>query len=90
VLINILKQKTNDDDVKRYAVSYMEGTGSFAYTRRVLRGLTRKALALVDEVDRNSGLEARGGGIRAILDRLRVDKQRDRASMAEISEDRER
>jgi geranylgeranyl diphosphate synthase type 3 len=90
VLINILKQKTNDDDVKRYAVSYMEGTGSFAYTRRVLRGLTKKALALIDEVDRNSGSEARGGGIRAILERLRVDKQRDRASMAEISEDRER
>jgi geranylgeranyl diphosphate synthase type 3 len=90
VLINILKQKTNDEDVKRYAISYMEGTGSFAYTRRVLRGLTKKAIALVDEVDRSTGVEARGGGVRAILERLRVDKQRDRASMAEISEDRER
>ncbi|EME50208.1 geranylgeranyl pyrophosphate synthase-like protein [Dothistroma septosporum NZE10] len=51
VLINILKQKTTDDEVKRYAVSYMERVGSFSYTRRILRGLTKKALVLVDEVD---------------------------------------
>lgn len=90
VLINILKQKTQDEDVKRYAVSHMESMGSFAYTRRVLRGLTKKALSLIDEVDRTTGLEARGEGVKSILERLRVDKQRDRASMPEISEGRER
>ena len=71
VLINILKQKPTDDDVKRYAVAYMDSVGSFAYTRRVLRGLTRKALALVDEVDAGRG---NGGGIKAILELLKVEK----------------
>lgn len=71
VLINILKQKPADDDVKKYAVGYMESVGSFAYTRRVLRGLTRKALLLVDEVDAGRGL---GGGVRAILELLKVEK----------------
>ena len=45
--------------------------GSFAYTRRVLRGLTRKALLLVDEVDGGREL---GGGVRAILELLKVEK----------------
>lgn len=71
VLINILKQKPADDEVKKYAVNYMESVGSFAYTRRVLRGLTRKALLLVEEVDGGRGL---GGGIRGILELLRVEK----------------
>lgn len=71
VLINILKQKPADDEVKKYAVGYMESVGSFAYTRRVLRGLTRKALLLVDEVDGGRGL---GGGVTAILELLKVDK----------------
>lgn len=71
VLINILKQKPADDEVKKYAVNYMESVGSFAYTRRVLRGLTRKALLLVDEVDGARGL---GGGIRGILELLKVEK----------------
>lgn len=71
VLINILKQKTTDDEVKKYAVGYMERCGSFSYTRRILRGLTKKALALIDEVDAGKGL---GEGIKGILERLRVDK----------------
>ena len=36
-LINILKQKTRNEEVKRYAISYMEGTGSFEYTRGVIK-----------------------------------------------------
>jgi geranylgeranyl diphosphate synthase type 3 len=71
VLINILKQKPADDDVKKYAVGYMESVGSFAYTRRVLRGLTRKALLLVDEVDGGRGL---GGGVKGILELLKAEK----------------
>ncbi|KAF1350723.1 isoprenoid synthase domain-containing protein [Delphinella strobiligena] len=71
VLINILKQKTTDDEVKRYAMSYMEKTGSFSYTRRILRGLTKKALALVDELD---GHQGKGDKIRAILEMMKVDK----------------
>ncbi|QIW95492.1 hypothetical protein AMS68_001010 [Peltaster fructicola] len=71
VLINILKQKTQDEEVKRYALMYMERTGSFAYTRRVLRGLTKKALALIDELDAGQG---KGDSIRAILEKLRIDR----------------
>jgi len=68
-LINILKQKTTDETVKRYAVSYMESTGSFAYCRKVLRELIEEAMGVVGRVD-----EGRGGeGVRAILDRLVVE-----------------
>lgn len=66
-LINILKQKTTDDEVKRYAVQYMHRTGSFAYCRDVLRSLHDQAMAMVDQLDAGSGL---GSGVRKILDRL--------------------
>ena len=79
VLINILKQKTLDDEVKRYAMSYMEQTGSFAYTRRVLGTLTTKALALVQELD---GEQGRGDGIRIILEKMKVDHEPDRTAAA--------
>ncbi|EMC99221.1 hypothetical protein BAUCODRAFT_64741, partial [Baudoinia panamericana UAMH 10762] len=81
VLINILKQKTKDDEVKKFAVQYMEKTGSFAYTRRVLRGLTKKALGLVEEVDARvegggaGGMGGKGGDlVKGILEKLRVEK----------------
>lgn len=77
VLINILKQKTQDEEVKRYAVAYMEKAGSFQYTRRVLRGLTKKALQLVEDVDAGRG---RGQGITEVLEKMRVDKKDGRES----------
>ncbi|KAI7625069.1 geranylgeranyl diphosphate synthase 1 [Hortaea werneckii] len=66
VLINILRQKTADEEVKKFAVRYMDSaTGSLGYTRRVLRGLVRKAGALVAEVERS--LEGfLGGGQREV------------------------
>lgn len=69
-LINILKQRTNDDVVKRYAVSYMERTGSFAYCRKILKDLKARAMALIDAVDGGGG---EGVGIRLILDKMDVD-----------------
>lgn len=68
-LINILKQKTTDEVVKRYAVSYMESTGSFEYCRRTLRDLKEKAIAMIDVMDEGAG---RGEGVRKILDRMVV------------------
>lgn len=68
-LINILKQKTTDDVVKRYAIGYMESTGSFEYSRRRLRSLQEKALHLTDVVDQGAG---RGAGVRKILDNMAV------------------
>lgn len=69
-LINILKQRTNDDEVKRYAVSYMESTGSFAYCRKILKDLKERSIALISAVDGGRGEEA---GIRVILDKMDVE-----------------
>lgn len=69
-LLNILKQRSRDEEVKRYATAYMEGTGSFEYCRKMLRGLTSRARCLVDAVDAGQGL---GGGVRVILDKMTVD-----------------
>ena len=71
VLINILKQKTRDEEVKRYAMAYMEETGSFAYTRQILRGLTKRALTLLEETE--SGRE-KADGIRKIIEKMRVEE----------------
>lgn len=69
-LINILKQRTNDDEVKRYAISYMESTGSFAYCRKILKDLKEMSIALINAVDGGRGEEA---GIRIILDKMDVE-----------------
>lgn len=70
VLVNILKQKTQDDEVKRYAVQYMDRMGSFEYTRAVLRELEAQAVGLVESVDAGRG---EGDAIRKILEKLRVE-----------------
>ncbi|KAK5106400.1 geranylgeranyl pyrophosphate synthetase [Lithohypha guttulata] len=70
-LINILKQRTHDEEVKRYAVKYMESTGSFEYTRKVVRELRNKALAVINELDADTG---RGAGVRKILDKMDIEK----------------
>lgn len=68
-LLNILKQKTDDEQVKRYAVSYMEGTGSFDYCRKVLETLTQRARKLVDDLDNG---EKCGIRILKILEKMTV------------------
>ena len=67
-LTNILKQRTQQEEVKRYAVTYMDQqTGSFAYTRTVLAELDSKARRLVEEHGGNSLLSG-------ILDKLRISE----------------
>ncbi|CAD6500869.1 BgTH12-06574 [Blumeria graminis f. sp. triticale] len=66
-LLSILKQKTENEQVKRYAVAYMEGTDSFAYCRKVLARLMERARELIAELDDGS---SRGQGILAILENL--------------------
>lgn len=68
-LLNILKQKTTDDEVKRYAVKYMESTGSFEYTKKVIAVLTERARKMADEIDDGKG---KSTGIHKILDKLVV------------------
>ncbi|CAI4215203.1 unnamed protein product [Parascedosporium putredinis] len=66
-LINILGQKTSDPDVKRYAVAYMEGTGSFEYTRQVVNVLIDRARNLTHSIDEGRG---KTEGILRILDKM--------------------
>lgn len=68
-LLNILKQKTNDEQVKKYAVSYMESTGSFEYCRKILRELTERAKKLLEELDEGDN---KGMAVLKILDKLAV------------------
>ncbi|KAG5994172.1 hypothetical protein E4U43_003302 [Claviceps pusilla] len=68
-LINILKQKTSDIQVKRYAVAYMESTGSFEYTRSVISILIGRARKMACDM---GGTTTRAEGILKILDRMEV------------------
>lgn len=51
-IMNILRQRTKDIEVKRYCVNLLEKFGSFAYTRTTLEELDKKAR---DEVNRLGG-----------------------------------
>ena len=68
-LLSILKQKTTDEEVKRYAVQYMKSTGSFDHCRVVVRELRDQALALIDSIDATPRINGAGDGtmIRAVL-----------------------
>ncbi|KAJ5379965.1 terpene cyclase [Penicillium cataractarum] len=57
-LMNILRQKTEDEDVKRYTIQIIESTGSFEFTRQKLISLTTQARAVLKSlgVDQSSGL----------------------------------
>ncbi|KAJ3500802.1 hypothetical protein NM208_g17066 [Fusarium decemcellulare] len=68
-LVNILKQKTSDIQVKRYAVAYMESTGSFEYTRSVLAILIERARKMTEDIDQGRGCTK---GIQKILDKMVV------------------
>ena len=71
-LLNILKQKTEDEQVKRYAVAYMESTGSFEYTRKVIKVLVERARKMTEEIDDGRG---KSGGIHKILDRIMLHQE---------------
>ncbi|KAF2281115.1 terpenoid synthase, partial [Westerdykella ornata] len=75
VLMNILKQKTGDEEVKRYAVRYMQERGSFEYSRAVIERLRARSEELVGQVEGRLGelgVEAEEGGaaLRTVLERL--------------------
>ncbi|XP_060781478.1 geranylgeranyl pyrophosphate synthase-like isoform X1 [Neoarius graeffei] len=54
---NILRQRTEDEAVKRYCVDYLEKVGSFAYTRQKLHELEKEAYRLIAELGGNPELE---------------------------------
>ena len=73
-LINIIKQKTTDEEVKRYAVAYMKSTGSFDYCRNFMKDLHAKSVATINAMEEGTEAEAEAGnGVRAILDKMVVE-----------------
>ncbi|KAJ5963591.1 Phyllocladan-16-alpha-ol synthase [Penicillium vulpinum] len=70
-LINVLKQKPRDEDIKRYAVAYMETTGTFEYTRNFVATLKAEAYEMIDDLEKQ-GL-GENLAIRKLLARLSVD-----------------
>jgi len=67
-LLNILKQRTENEEIKKYAVAYMEEkTDSFGYTRGVLQALHVRAAELVEGHGGNDHLDR-------ILEKLVVEK----------------
>ncbi|KAI4181536.1 MAG: hypothetical protein L6R41_006569 [Letrouitia leprolyta] len=69
-LINILRQKTSDEEVKKYAVKYMEERGSFEYCKARLRELKERAEEMIEVVDGGRG---KGGGVKGILDLMSLE-----------------
>jgi geranylgeranyl diphosphate synthase type 3 len=71
-LLNILQQKTKEEEVKRYAMQYMESTGSFAHTRDVVKRLRDQALSLIETIDATPRINGAGDGsmVRAIVDKI--------------------
>jgi len=70
-LINVLKQKPQDEDLKRYAVAYMESTNTFEYTREFVSSLKVEALEMIGDLEKQ-GL-GENIAIRKILARMSVD-----------------
>lgn len=69
-LINILRMRTTDEEVKKYAVAYMRHRGSFEYCKVRLRELKEKAEDMIEIVDGGRG---KGAGVKGILDRLGLE-----------------
>lgn len=49
ILVDILRQRTHDVEVKKYCITLLEKLGSFRYTRNVLESLDEEARAEVNE-----------------------------------------
>lgn len=62
-LLNILKQRTDNLDVKRHAVDFMDTVGSFAYTRAKLVGIRDQISAEIHDLGGHPKLQA-------LMDRL--------------------
>lgn len=66
-LMNILRQKTDDEAVKRYTICILEKTGSFEYTRLKLVDLMAKARAMLAGF-----VDGSADGLGSILDFLEL------------------
>ncbi|XP_069741247.1 geranylgeranyl pyrophosphate synthase isoform X2 [Narcine bancroftii] len=55
---NILRQRTENVDVKKYCVNYISKVGSFDYTRQALKDLEAEALKIIGQLGGNPKLTA--------------------------------
>lgn len=55
-LLNILRRKTDDVEIKKHAVEYMESTGSFDYTLKVLKEIKEELIKQVEDLGGNEQL----------------------------------
>lgn len=67
-LLNILRQKTEDVDVKKHAVKWMEHTGSMTYTRDTLKVLHAEVLSAISDLGGHVRLTALVNKLDAELD----------------------
>ncbi|KAL4931769.1 FPP/GGPP synthase family protein [Aspergillus undulatus] len=70
-LLNILRQKTDDEAVKRYTIQILENTGSFEYTRQKVKDLTATARGMLNDLEARNGTRG-AGGLGSILDFLEL------------------
>ncbi|KAH7044066.1 geranylgeranyl pyrophosphate synthetase AtmG [Macrophomina phaseolina] len=68
-LSSILKQRTDDNDVKEFAIRYIESTGSFEYCRQRLAELAAEARELAKNME---GTATHAQGIERILGMLGI------------------
>jgi geranylgeranyl diphosphate synthase type 3 len=78
-LWNILKQRTDDNDVKRYAQRLMKDSGSLTYTRDKCRSLMAETVA---------GIQKLGGNDPLIHLLKRLDVQLDKLASGDATEER--
>ncbi|KAL6234063.1 hypothetical protein BDW75DRAFT_251662 [Aspergillus navahoensis] len=69
-LLNILRQRSDDDSLKAYAVNYITSTGSFNYSSEKLRSLIAEAEVMVAALDAQMG---RSTGMWEFLELLKLD-----------------
>ncbi|KAF7180588.1 hypothetical protein CNMCM7691_009879 [Aspergillus felis] len=73
-LLNILKQNTEDETVKKYAISIMEAAGSFAYCRARIAELATEVRLMLQEIARSTTGTgtSEGKGVAEFLDALEI------------------
>lgn len=68
-LLNILKQKTTDPTIKKYAVDYMHNvTNSFGHAKVVVDGYAKSSRDLIDEIAARGGYDT--SKLSAILEKM--------------------
>ncbi|GFF81383.1 geranylgeranyl pyrophosphate synthase [Aspergillus lentulus] len=69
-LVNILRQKSDDDALKAYAVDYITSTRSFTYSYKKLNSLIAEAESMMDEMNAQMGPST---GMSVFLDMLKLN-----------------